>query len=198
MLFRSLCIGTELRNCIRGHQDQWRRIITEVRAVYDGKLTYAANWYAEFQEIDFWSELDYIGIQAYFPLCEREAPTIEELLEGWREPLAKIERVRKKFAMPVIFTEVGYRSIATTAGKPWQWPQRGEAAEVNLDVQARCYTAFFRTFWDKPWIMGVYWWKWFPTDARAGGPANTGFTPQNKPAEAVMARWFGGRADAAP
>jgi len=194
----ALCIGTELRNCVRGHQDQWRRLIIEVRAVYEGTLTYAANWYEEFEEIDFWGELDYIGIQAYFPLCERENPTIEALLEGWREPLAKIERVRKKFAKPVIFTEVGYRSIAAAGSKPWQWPQRGEAVDVNLEVQSRCYEAFFQTFWDKPWVMGVYWWKWFPTDSRAGGPASTGFTPQNKPAQAVMARWFRGRAAGAP
>lgn len=185
-----MCIGTELRSTVDGHLDQWRRIIKEVRAVYDGKLTYAANWYAEFEEIAFWDELDYIGIQAYFPLSDAPDPTVEQLLAGWRDPLRQIETVQRKFDKPVVFTEVGYRSAAGAAGKPWEWPRRDEAVEVDLDLQARCYEAFFRTFWARPWVAGVYWWKWFPADRRAGAP-DTDFTPQNKPAEAVMARWYG-------
>ena len=186
----ALCIGTELRTCVIGHQDQWRRIISEVRAVYDGKLTYAANWYAEFEEITFWNELDFIGIQAYFPLSDAEDPTLEDLLQGWKKPLRQIQRVRKKFDKPVVFTEVGYRSIARAADKPWQWPRRGEENPTDTAIQARCYEAFFRTFWDKPWVAGVYWWKWFPNVVRTGVADNTGFTPQNKPAEKVMAGWY--------
>jgi len=186
----ALCIGTELRSTVDGHQDQWRRIIGEVRAVYDGKLTYAANWYAEFEEIEFWDELDYIGIQAYFPLSEEKAPSLDDLLAGWRGPLRQIEKVRKKFDKPVLFTEVGYRSIAGAASKPWEWPRRGEAVDADRELQARCYEAFFRTFWERPWVAGVYWWKWFPTEHFTGGPAE-GFTPQNKPAQDVMAGWYG-------
>ena len=184
-----LCIGTELRSTVNGHQDQWRRIIREVRAVYDGKLTYAANWYAEFEEIEFWDKLDYIGIQAYFPLSEEQTPTLDDLLAGWQGPLRRIEKVRNKFDKPVLFTEVGYRSIAGAASKPWEWPRRGEAVDADLDLQARCYEAFFRTFWEQPWVAGVYWWKWFPTDHMTGGRAE-GFTPQNKPAEVVMESYF--------
>ncbi len=184
-----LCIGTELRSTVNGHEDQWRRIVKEVRAVYDGKLTYAANWYAEFEEIAFWDELDYIGIQAYFPLSEKPDPTLEDLMKGWRGPLRQIDAVRKKFDKPVLFTEVGYRSIAGASSKPWEWPRRGEEVDVDLDLQARCYEAFFQTFWERPWVAGVYWWKWFPARPRAD--AGTGFTPQNKPAAAVMSRWYG-------
>ena len=47
-------------------------------------------------------------------------------------------------------------------------------------------------FWgDKPWFAGVYWWKWYPTHGRAGGPGHGGFTPQNKPAQQVMTDWYG-------
>ena len=38
-------------------EKDWRRIIGEVRKVYDGKLTYSANWYREFEQITFWMSL---------------------------------------------------------------------------------------------------------------------------------------------
>ena len=82
--------------------------------------------------------------------------------------------------------------------RPWEWPRRGEAAEMDAGIQARCYEAFFRTFWDEPWVAGVYWWKWFPNVTRPGVADNTGFSPQNKPAEKVMARWYDRRATATP
>ena len=47
----------------------WIELIQKVRAVYQGQLTYAAN-YDNYQEVDFWEHLDFIGINAYFPLRE--------------------------------------------------------------------------------------------------------------------------------
>jgi hypothetical protein len=41
----------------------------EIRKIYTGKLTYAANW-DDFDKVPFWKELDYIGIDAYFPLSD--------------------------------------------------------------------------------------------------------------------------------
>jgi len=38
------CIGTEFRIAAVDRRDFWVRLITDVRKVYKGKLTYAANW----------------------------------------------------------------------------------------------------------------------------------------------------------
>ena len=187
----ALCVGTELMSTVKARPDDWRRIIAEVRAVYHGRLTYAANWYREFEQVPFWDALDFIGIQAYFPLSDKDRPTREELLAGWKAHLAQIERIQKKYDKPVLFTELGYRSAAGGASKPWEWPKRHERIVADLDLQVACYEAFFETFWDKPWFAGVYWWKWFPHHGRAGGTEHAGFTPQNKPAEKVMARRYG-------
>ncbi len=187
----ALCIGTELRSTVNERPGAWRALIAEIRQVYGGQLTYAANWFAEFEEVPFWDELDYIGIQAYFPLSDGTDPTTEELKAGWQAHLDSIERVAKRFGKPVLFTELGYRSVAGTAATPWEWPSHGETTEIDLELQARCYEAFFETFWNKPWFAGAYFWKWHPSHFRAGGENNRGFTPQNKPAERVMAAWYG-------
>ena len=174
---------------LRPHE--WRKIIAEIRAVYGGKLTYAANWFEEFEEVTFWDELDYIGIQGYFPLSEEPDPSLEALVRGWQPFLKRIEALHERYGKPVLFTELGYRSAAGAAAKPWEWPSRGEQVEADPELQARCYEAFFRVFWDRPWLAGVYWWKWHPNHPRAGGLKNGDFTPQNKPAQRVVAERYG-------
>ena len=46
---------------------QWVQLINKTRTIYKGQLTYAAN-YDNYHEVDFWEHLDFIGINAYFPL----------------------------------------------------------------------------------------------------------------------------------
>ena len=194
----ALCIGMELRTSTVTRELDWRDIIKEVRKVYSGQLTYGANWYLEFKEIQFWDELDFIGVQAYFPLADTTNPDLEELKAGWVPHRDSLEAISKKFNKPIVFTEIGYRSNVDGAVRPWEWPQRpiGTASEEDLQTQANCYEAFFQTFWQEDWCGGAYFWKWFPTSRRSGsGQTLRNFTPQNKPAEQVMARWYGKRAD---
>ena len=63
------CIGTELEKFIEKRPQYWSNLIKEIKKVYKGKLTYAANW-DEFKRTPFWSDLDYIGIDAYFPVSD--------------------------------------------------------------------------------------------------------------------------------
>ena len=62
-------------------------------------------------------------------------------------------------------------------------------------LQARCYRAFLSTMRDTPWFAGAIIWKWHPAydDNRP-----TAFTPQGKPAEAVLRRWFTDTGPTAP
>ena len=189
------CVGTELHRTVRERPDDWRRLIAEVREVYSGKLTYAANWYREVDEVPFWDALDMIGVQAYFPLSTAPVPTVEELEAGWRPHAAALAALAERHGRPILFTEVGYVSRPGAAAEPWLWPENlaGEApVEAGLEVQARAYEAFFRTFWDRPWVAGAYFWKWYPRLA-PDASARVDFSPQGKPAERVLRHWYGGR-----
>lgn len=61
------CIGTELEKFVLHRPSFFEELINKIRNVYSGKLTYAANW-DEFKRVPFWQSLDFIGIDAYFPL----------------------------------------------------------------------------------------------------------------------------------
>ncbi|QDA59005.1 glycoside hydrolase family 113 [Hymenobacter jejuensis] len=191
--FDALCLGTELLHASTEHEAEWRTLIQQVRKVYRGPLTYAANWSGEYEKIRFWDALDFIGIQAYFPLSQANSPAKATLLAGWKPHLAAIERLQKRFNKPIIFTEAGYKTTADAAVEPWKWPDNMAVfASPDEQTQAACYEALFETFWSKPWFKGLFVWKWYPGLA-ADGPArrHLDFTPQHKPAEQVMARWYG-------
>ena len=181
------CIGTELHQTI-GKEKEWRAIIAKVRSVYKGKLTYAANFHEEYEQIAFWDALDFIGIQAYFSLTTDKSHSLTELKKGWVLPIKSIERVHKKFMKPVLFTEIGYRSDTNAGIEPWVWPKEDSGAEISDVCQANCYRAFFETVWKQPWMSGVYFWKWYPHGPRR--MAQLDFTPQNKEAEKVLANGF--------
>jgi hypothetical protein len=116
----ALSIGAELHATVKLRPDAWRKVIAAVRQVYRDQLTYCANWYQEFEDVKFWDELDFIGIQAYFPLCEKEKPPIDELKKGWQAHMEAIEKIRRQYRKPVVFTEIGYRSTPDAAIKPWE------------------------------------------------------------------------------
>ncbi len=183
-------IGAELGRAVREREAFWRRLIAEVRTVYDGELTYAANWYDDFEQVPFWDALDVVAVQAYFPLTETPSPTLDELRAGWGAHKQAVEAVHARTGKPVVFTEIGYRDVPHAAARPWEWPSRHEApAKVDEELQARLYTAFFEEVWPEPWLAGAILWKWYP----AGDRSHAGdFTPQGKPAEAVIRQAFGG------
>lgn len=182
-----LCVGTELEQFVMNRPDFWKKLIQKIRKVYMGKLTYAANW-DEYSRTIFWKDLDYIGIDAYFPLSDKKTPTVEDLKKGWKPWKDKISSFAKEKNRPVLFTEFGYRSMDYTAKKPWE-VQRYEEG-VNLEGQVNAKRAIFEEFWKEDWFAGGYVWKWFINHDKAGGKDNNRFTPQNKPAQKVITEYY--------
>jgi len=183
------CIGTELEEFVKHRPQFWTNLIKEVRNVYHGKLTYASNW-DEYAKTPFWDQLDYVGVNAYFPLCEKQNPTVETLKEGWQPWKTKLKKLSKQLNKPMLFTEFGYRSMDYTGKKPWL-VDRNEM-NVNLKAQADATQVIFEEFWEEDWFAGGFVWKWFMEHSKVGGVADNRFTPQNKPAESVIREQYAG------
>ncbi|MDX1547376.1 MAG: hypothetical protein R3247_10330 [Rhodothermales bacterium] len=188
-----LVVGTELANVAKTREPFWRRLIADVRAVYDGPLTYAANWWEEYEDVPFWDALDYVGVQAYFELSDAPEPSAQQLRAGWQPHVEALRRLADRTGRPILFTEIGYRNVGYAAAEPWRWPSRDEPGEPDDALQARLYDVFFETLWHEPWFAGAILWKWHPEADRQGRRGTRlDFSPQGRPAETVIARWFAG------
>ncbi len=182
------CIGTEFNQAIKRRPGFWRKLAALCRQNYSGKLTYAANW-DNYMDVPCWDELDYIGVDAYFPVNEERTPAVNRIKKGWQVPKESLKKLAEKHKKRILFTEYGYRSSDFATGKHWELG--GKEMPVNLEAQANAYEALYQVFWDEPWFAGGFLWKWFPDHAVAGGENNNDYTPQNKPAEQIIRKWYG-------
>jgi hypothetical protein len=73
-------VGVELRSWVTtARAPSFVQIVRDVRKVYPGLLTYAANW----DDVDntvILGELDVIGINAFYPLAEKEGADLPLLI----------------------------------------------------------------------------------------------------------------------
>ena len=177
------CIGTELGACIKVRPQFWSLFIDTLKQTYHGKLTYAANW-DDYKNFPFWEKLDYIGIDAYFPLSTNEKPSINTLREGWNKYRDELEKISLKHKRPILFTEYGYRNVDYNTAEPW----KENEGKQNNEAQSNAFEAFYQTFAGKKWFAGGFVWKWYADSFHR--PREIDFTPQNKPAAKVIKNWY--------
>ena len=179
-------VGTELVEMAK-YEKRWRKIIRLVRNIYPGKITYACEgWNA--QNIKFWDELDYIGINSYFTLSSKANPKLRELTDAWAPYVKKFDQLHNKYKKPILFTEFGYKSHQYATFEPWKWEQNHPTSQ---EVQKKAFLATYFALSQKEYFAGLYVWKYF-TDNNSYESANIekGFTPYNKEAESVLSTWF--------
>ena len=183
-----LCIGTELGYFVAQRPKFWNGLIEKVKNAYKGKLTYAANW-DEFKRVSFWGYLDFIGVDAYFPLSVEKTPSVADFEKGWQPHKKEIKIIQQRYDKPILFTEYGYRSVDFNGLRPWESNQVQGA--VNLLAQTNATQAIYNQFWQEDWFAGGFIWKWFHNHSDSGGSRNNRFTPQNKPAETLIRKLYG-------
>lgn len=182
-----ICIGTEYKNAVVKRPQYWKNLIKEIRTFYDGKITYAANW-DNYKNVTFWNDLDYIGVDAYFPICKSKTPTVNELNENWSPIVKELKAFHFQENKPIIFTEFGYRSMDYNAAGHWEMDNKNTSP--NMDAQVNSTLAIFNTFWKQDWFAGGFLWKWYPKHNQNGGLNDSHYTPQNKPTESVIRDWY--------
>ena len=194
-----LSIGAELDQ-LTGPQylSYWTHIITAVRAVFSGALTYSASWNTA-SDVSFWSQLNYEGIDNYVPLSNAPNPTLQDLVNGWlkpatastnpgayavignQSPIEYFENLAAESGKPLLFTELGYANDSGAAADP---SASGNSPDPTL--QAELYQAFFEAWTQSKTssLVGAYFWEWDPNGSASNvGPNIDSFSPQNSAAQ---------------
>jgi hypothetical protein len=186
-------IGTELLSMTTPATDasntaRWRSMIANVRNIYSGKLIYGAQHgyiylgdygvnVNELEGINFWDQLDYIGLSAYYPMSNERQPSVDTLLRRWQEiEQQDILPVQQRWGMQVLLAEVGYKSMDYTFVSPGEWQRSGAYNETN---QANGYQALLQFFSGKDYFAGVHFWDW-KSNPYSGGYGDIDYTIQGK------------------
>ena len=194
-------IGNEMSSLSGAqYQSDWTDLISQVRQVYHGQLTYSAAS-DEASHVSFWGQLDVIGANVYPPLTSSETPTVQDLVNAWTEvptnpyyanafeylsPVDFLHSLSEQYGKPVLMTEVGYLSVEGTAINPGSANSHGAPDPA---AQADAYNAFFQVWSGQgAWMKGVELWQWDLTNV----PNPTGYSVMGKPAEAIVSQYFHG------
>lgn len=198
----TFAIGNEMSSLSGAqYRSYWTDLISAVRQVYHGELTYAAAT-DEASKVSFWDKLDTIGVNTYPPLTSSNTPTVQDLVHAWNEvpinpyyaaafgyksPVDFLHSLSEQYGKPVLMTEVGYRSVDGTAINPGSWTNSGTP---NPAAQADAYNAFFQVWTAQggTWFKGVEFWQWDLNNQYS----SNGYSVMGKPAATVVSQYFNG------
>jgi hypothetical protein len=176
----ALAIGTELASTTQ--RPEWIELIAAVRAFFPRSLTYVAHNLDEAEVVPFWDRLDTIAVSLYPPLGADgdrigRVATMHDVAE-------RLDKLVARFEKPLMVAEIGVRSAAGAAEKPWESAEERDAPPAPA-LQAEVLADWLAAL-DRPAVRSVLIWRWL-TDPAAGGLEDTDFTVQGKPAERVLA-----------
>ena len=206
------CLGTEIDQLTGpAFATEWDGIISAVKAVYTGKLTYSADWndsQSPWQyggapvgtgnietQVSFWNQLDYVGIDEYAPLSDAANPTEAQLVAGWEDAPTDPNVAALTGGESLIKY---YEGLSSDLGKPLFFTELGyedatDAASspfgsstnvVDQPLQTGLYQAF-ETAWQADGntsLTGVNFWNWDPNAAETDPSEGPNFSPQSNPA----------------
>lgn len=188
--------GESFPNCSGRRDCGWRHVAHALRsptyatfmghtsqtgAGYTGKLIYAASWGAatdgvsvsEYDHITWWDAVDYIGVDAFFPLTQNADVTVPDLVNAWHgkgldlrgngDIYGKLEKLAGTFNRPVLFTGAGYVSAAGANGDPLG----ATSDSPDQNEQLNDMQALFQVFSGAPFWQGVFWYSDQPVSARS-------------------------------
>ncbi|NMO96598.1 glycoside hydrolase family 113 [Paenibacillus lemnae] len=138
-----LCIGCEMVQADK-REAQWRALISDVRSLYGGLVTYNCDKYQE-ERVHWWDALDIISSSGYYPI------------DQWDEQLDRIEGTVRKWGKPFFFMEAGCPSREGSAARPNDWSLPGAPSEKE---QERYYEAMFAACSKRDWMQGYMLWDW--------------------------------------
>ena len=177
-------VGCELTT-MSGSADRgaWLTIIDAIKSIYSAPLVYAAT-VDEYSNVSFWDQLNFIGVDAYFPLSTTPTTDVSALKAAWIPIRDRMSAFAFDVGRQIVFTEAGYPSLVGAAVEPWN---NNYSQTPSQPEQAAAYEALLATFSGQPWWAGVFWWSWW-TDNGVYGPLDHAIG--GKRAESVLRKWW--------
>ena len=155
-------IGTEYDKLENSFPDQWRWLLTQMRGVFSGPVSYAINHSSIAKPLPAWMtdpDLTYVGVSMYMSLTTKPQALTEPQIEAlWKKQvLPLLDALSRQASKPVLISEVGYRDTADALYVPWG---AQTTAPADPQLQAAAYQAAARSAMGDPHIAGIFFWAW--------------------------------------
>ena len=173
-------IGTELVRLTK-YTEFWYELITMIKeSGYQGQLSYACeSWNAK--NIKFWNQLDFIGLNFYYPF-KNQPQLPKNLIQFYKEKILEHASHAKSLNKPIVFTEFGFPSHNQAIFAPHSWPSKDNS--INLEQQSLGYESVYLAMKKNIFPMGIYFWKYVTSlESYESNSYPKGFNLYHKPAE---------------
>jgi len=197
-------VGNELKNASR-HTQEWKTIIEAVRDAYEGPLTYCdAGLINQISLVEFWDDLDYIGIDTYIPITGSgpywdtghspdNDPPYDVFLSSIETALdADVKQASERYGRPVLITESGCSSVDGANQCSWCFGFSAQETAIDYNEQVQYIEALFQAVSSRDWIEGIYNFSWDLKDDYNYASSDWPFShnPKGKPAAEAIRLWF--------
>ena len=140
----------------------WSQLITRVRGVFAGTLTYDMNWYPVNQPIPTWfsnPNISMIGVSAYIPLADTSIHVDpKDMAALWSQKIRTIlDTIATRSGKPVLISEIGYRNSTNALYHSWE---QTSTAPVDNAEQAGAFDAALTNVLPDQRIAGIFFWGW--------------------------------------
>ncbi len=179
-------VGVELKG-LQAYPEGWQMVIDRMRqAGYQGAVGYAFNWNDWSSGMPFTS----FGIDAYPSIDLPDDATTGQLVQ---EISKWIDGLDPTVQQDIIFQEVGIAALNGSYLRPWEWGNVRLGEPLNLDLQARWFTAMC-TAAKLNGVKGIYYWMVDANDKTVLSPQEVSAAPAKsfigRPAENAIRSCF--------
>jgi hypothetical protein len=150
-----LCLGERLDG-VQEREAAWRGLIGQIHKVYKRSLTYAADSQS-YCYVQWWDQLDYIGVVGNFPLSNKPDPRLNSTMCAFNAQLESLKTLNWHLYKPVLVLDVGYSANPWVAYDP---NLKDDALPPRLDIQTTCYQTALECTKGKGWLAGVFLKTW--------------------------------------
>ncbi|MBI1381922.1 MAG: hypothetical protein GC161_12635 [Planctomycetaceae bacterium] len=168
----------------------WRERIARTRGATAASLTYGASSGDEPDWVEFWDELDYVGLMAFSPLVPEfargRAPTHGELYGALMAQFAHLGELSDRVGKPALVLGIGFPATAGSWATPWM-----RSGPTDALAQEQFYRAFSQSWREArglwPGLAGAVAWTW-RADRRATSARD--FAVDGRPAQRHLPELF--------
>jgi len=207
-----IAIGTEFNIYDSTNRTQWLDIISSLRNIYSGQLTYDALFsvftdYDSTAKVCFWDKLDYISCSLYVPLSSNDAAPQSQLIGAFlNNQYGSIGNVIKyladisaKYGKQIMALEGGYQSVAGALDLANLNTLPNTSQTISNSAQVNGLNAYLYALeaYGSNWLKGVSLWQVTPemmTPQNLASIWNTNeFSSYQKPSAQIIADYFQGK-----